>query len=517
MLDFAQLATPARHGDVLAVPATQDLAPAVRASHAVLAHTEKHILGRPLSHWRARIRRQLAGTDDTLLVVTGHQPAFIHPGVWAKHVVTQRLAEAVDGMALNLVVDTDAPSTLDLKVPHLRDKQVELREIPFAQLPPGCVFAQIPPHTESQQRTFTESVQAALGARYADSPMPDFFEGFARCAEPGSWVEQAVAGRKAVEAQFGVQVRDLRVSTLPFTPLLADLLTNAEHFATSYNRALNWYRREFKVRGRQRPIPDLVCVPERCEVAAWAYRNGEPRRRLFVTPKGDATRTLWAEQTEIGTVELAALEDDTAAQEALSTFSDWHFAPRALTLMLWTRLLLADLFIHGIGGAKYDRITDRLIEDYYETSPPAYACVSATLRLDLPIPAVSEEDVARHAHALRDSNFNPQRHLSACPEIADLLREREEAVCRARELALTAPRDRAARREAFTRIRALNQALLELHPGVRRHALQQLEQTRRQLQQYRIAGDREYFFGLHDRRTLEQLTAALPKISDIRV
>ena len=516
MLDFAQLATPARSGEVLVLPAADELAAAARANHDSLAQAEKRILGLPLSHWRTRIRQRLAGADDTLLIVTGHQPAFIHPGVWAKHVVVQRLAQAVGGVALNLVVDSDAPSTLDLKVPYLHEGQVESRQVPYAQLPAGGVFAQIPAQWEGEQLAFKQAVQAALGTRYADSTMPAFCDGFARCVQPTDWVDQAVAGRRALEAEFGVKVQDVRVSDLPLTPLLADMLTNAERFAAAYNHALGWYRRACKVRGRQRPIPDLAHIPRRCEVAAWVYRGDEPRRRLFVTRDGSSL-TLWAEATEIGTLPSKALEDEESAACALKSFTDWHFIPRALTLMLWVRLLLADLFIHGIGGAKYDRITDRIIEDYYETAPPAYACVSATLRLGLPVPEISEDEVKRHAHALRDLNFNPQRHLTATPETSDLLRQREEAVRLACELASTSPRDREARRGAFAHIRVSSQILLKRRPEVRQRALRRLEQARHQLQQYRIAADREYFFGLHDRRDLAQLTAALPQVGDLGV
>ena len=34
-------------------------------------------------------------------------------------------------------------------------------------------------------------------------------------------------------------------------------------------------------------------------------------------------------------------------------------------LTLWARLLLCDLFIHGIGGAQYDRVTDLIVENYF--------------------------------------------------------------------------------------------------------------------------------------------------------
>ena len=61
--------------------------------------------------------------------------------------------------------------------------------------------------------------------------------------------------------------------------------------------------------------------------------------------------------------------------------------PRALTLTLWARLLVCDFFVHGIGGAKYDRITDGIFRRYYRCEPPPYGCVTATLRLPAASPA----------------------------------------------------------------------------------------------------------------------------------
>ena len=59
---------------------------------------------------------------------------------------------------------------------------------------------------------------------------------------------------------------------------------------------------------------------------------------------------------------------------------------RALTNTLFARLFLSDLFIHGIGGGKYDELTDDIIRRFYECEPPDFLVLSAT-RL-LPLPAV---------------------------------------------------------------------------------------------------------------------------------
>ena len=56
-------------------------------------------------------------------------------------------------------------------------------------------------------------------------------------------------------------------------------------------------------------------------------------------------------------------------------------AAAALVTTLFARLVLSDLFIHGIGGAKYDQLTDELIRSFFGLAPPDYLVISATLHL----------------------------------------------------------------------------------------------------------------------------------------
>ena len=44
--------------------------------------------------------------------------------------------------------------------------------------------------------------------------------------------------------------------------------------------------------------------------------------------------------------------------------------------------MLSDLFIHGIGGAKYDELTDQIICRFFGFEPPGFVALSATQRLD---------------------------------------------------------------------------------------------------------------------------------------
>ena len=46
-------------------------------------------------------------------------------------------------------------------------------------------------------------------------------------------------------------------------------------------------------------------------------------------------------------------------------------------------LVLGDLFIHGIGGGNYDRVTDTIVERFFGRAPPHFLVLSATLHLPI--------------------------------------------------------------------------------------------------------------------------------------
>src|SRR5207253_6987088 len=81
--------------------------------------------------------------------------------------------------------------------------------------------------------------------------------------------------------------------------------------------------------------------------------------------------------------------------------------PRALTLTLFARVCLGDFFIHGIGGGKYDEVTDAIIRGYFGVEPPAYQVLSATLHLPLPGFPSTAANAGRAERLVRDLTPNP--------------------------------------------------------------------------------------------------------------
>lgn len=513
MLDFGQLKTPADHGDVLVAPDAPACVAAVRHNQSLLRDWHRIIAGAPLSQWRRKTRVALAGGDDAPIIVVGHQPAFIHPGVWAKHVVARRLADALDGVALNLVVDNDAPRDTVLAVPAVEGDDLVVRHVPYAFIPHGHAYEQIARLDRPAIDCFRRQLQDAMGSRFDKSMLPVFLDGF-QSADGQDWVDQAVAGRRATEAALGVTVVDRRVSRSWCSPLLIDMLEHARRFAAAYNQALHFYRDRYRIRGAQRPIPDLQVDDTRCELPVWIYAHADVRRRLFVKRDGDVVR-LFADDAQVAEAHVSAFACNERAAALVDGLDGWSLRPRALTLTLWARLLLADLFVHGIGGAKYDRITDEIIKTYYEIEPPRMACVSATLHLGLPDAAApSVEDALWR---VRDVRFNPQRHVAASPSAGELIDARARAIEHAARLRRDRPRDRRARREAFRAIRRANEAIFETESALLRDAEEGVRRAREGEVRASIARGREYFFALYSRDTLEGLLDALPGEREFRL
>ena len=121
---------------------------------------------------------------------------------------------------------------------------------------------------------------------------------------------------------------------------------------------------------------------------------------------------------------------------------------RALATTLFSRLCLGDLFVHGIGGATYDAVTDGLVRRFFGVEPPGYAAVSATAHLPFAEPfGADPAGVRRLGDELRALRFHPDRFLPdpPPPAAADLI-DRKDALIAAQKDAATHGLSRSERR-----------------------------------------------------------------------
>src|SRR5262249_22095997 len=239
----------------------------------------------------------------------------------------------------------------------------------------------------------------------------------------------------------------------------ADLLADLPRFHRIHNDCVHAYRRAHGLKSRNHPVPDLARDGDWLEAPFWAWRAGQTQRaRLMVRRMGDAL-LLRAGGEEWPMLRLRVdhpivlpLPSDIADLEK----NGFKVRPRALTNTLFARLFVADLFIHGIGGGKYDELTDEIIRRYYGAEPPKYMVLSGTLLLPFPTYPSSADDCRRLAWTRRDLDYNPQRYLrqgaGPDPITADLLAQKQQWIARR-------PQDAEGRRRRWRVLRALTEQL----------------------------------------------------------
>jgi hypothetical protein len=181
---------------------------------------------------------------------------------------------------------------------------------------------------------------------------------------------------------------------------------------------------------------------------------------------------------------------------------------------MYARLVLSDLFIHGIGGAKYDELTDLIIRRFFGIEPPAYITATATFRLPIERPQVTIADVRSAARRIRETRYQPESFLrdervkqdgGLFAKLAALAAEKREFLDQ-NDLRRCSP-------DVFDRLDRLNRAMHELLQPVEEELRSQHAQLITQLKQSQLLGSREFSFVLFPAENLPARLLDLCKAS----
>jgi hypothetical protein len=456
-----ELEIPATSPAAVAAPAFETWLDVARANRAALDASQAEIGGHPLGDLRRRARRELlplaaaytrglglaaAEPADDLVLTTGHQPVLVHPGIWIKYLALARLVPP-GGVGINLIVDSDAIEEVAAEVPRA-DGRLERARVPLAAAGPEVPAEALPAPTPEQWRRFVAAIDAHL-ATIAEPGVTGAWQRARLLPVPpqASGLAGAVtAARRVLEGPR--PYLDLPVSllarTTAFRCFVHAILRDATRFADLHNTCLAAYREHYGVRTTAQPFPDLAGEERRVEVPFWWIAGGR-RWPLHVDQEA---RRLLADGQEVG---LLPSEPEGGALP-------WdQIRPRALTLTAFARLILADLFIHGIGGGRYDRATDAVVREFFGIRPPAFATVTATQFLPFAAGGASEDARRQLRRMLLDLQHNPDRYLPGDDGPHRALVEEKWALIRRLENAGDLTRRQ--RRAATQRIREINTIL----------------------------------------------------------
>ena len=454
---------PQKSGEALCVPPARQLAALARQNAALLEDAPLTIAGVRLAEIRRRARSDISQAavryaqrldlptstfgPSELLLVTGHQPFLFHPGIWLKHLLVDRVAR--DGMAaLSMPVDSDAAEDVGADAPRMDGTGLRLVHETLVRADPDVPYEAVPAPPLAEWRAFL----ARLGAHVRTLPLPEpqaALEHFAQAARDvraediGTFLTGARRRYEGRRRYAEVPVSEMSAG-MEFRRFVVHVLRDAERFAAVYNHHLGAYRERSSIRTSAQPFPDLQREEGRQELPFWIIRRGR-REPLSVQPTRSGIGLL-AGGERVGEIPQAS------GPEALAGLA---IRPRALTLTAFTRLCVADLFVHGVGGGRYDRVTDAVIREYFGIEPPAYAVTTATLHLPL-----GAYDAARERETLQrrllELQHNPDRVLSRpTPEQQGLISEKWRLIA-ALDGGVLARRER---REVTARIREINEEL----------------------------------------------------------
>lgn len=485
MTRYADWKAPKQDDSRLIWPKPATLADDMARNQSALNGSAIALQNVPLGTWRKQIRRSILGDTDRQVIATGHQIELYHPGVWAKNLLLDAVGRKTGATALHIAVDTDSPKHLQLRWPG---GAIDVSD--DVLLKTGEWSGQVAqPSRGHLQRVRERFDHAAAECSFKPAIGPVFDSLVASQSTPAMLPGALVEAARSLDASLGLSYETRLLSTILTGPaylaFVHHIAADIERFASVYNTALADYRSEAGIVSTTRPMPDLRIDDDIIELPFWFDRlDTGDRSRATVTREGGR----WHLLTDSAEFAFDPSRPGEAAAEAFGAFCRQHqlrLTPRALTLTTFLRLVVIDQFVHGIGGGRYDQVTDRLIENYFGQPAPAFAVTTATLIF----PDAGERDIEcvpcllNQGHRLRHNTVEKSPFL---------------------EQIAAAPRRSAERRTAYVAMHGTLQKASTVSETLARwknaldHAVERRDREA-------VLFDRELFYAVQPRERLERM------------
>jgi hypothetical protein len=351
---------------------------------------------------------------ETLFILSGHQPELFHPGVWYKNAVLSRIQQQAHQsvVAINLVIDSDLVKSPAVRVPTEKNGQLNWANVDLDGATNTVPWQFRRVADLDRLASWPERMLSVAHPLAKQGLWHEYWPLLVERAKATGNLGLAIAqARHQLEASWGWQTLELPLSQLLQCPAVQNfidqILLELPRFHTIYNQAIRDYRTEYDVSSSAHPAPLLEQSDDWYEAPLW-----------YLCPTKQARQRVWSRvsncqielHTEHGTVDRQ------------------HLRPKALFTTLIARVLLSDLFIHGLGGAKYDAVTDQIIHQFFGIKPPVYAVATGTLNWS----AVTEElpNLAALQQQHRTLIYHPERHLKASTdsELQALIQQKQQWV-----------------------------------------------------------------------------------------
>lgn len=479
-----------------------------------------------VEHWRKRaaVRTEALSTRAALglptnrpVVMTGHQAEWWHAGILTKALAADAVAQKCDGSTACIIVDQDDHDPGTLRVPVVRSgagSEDQVGEVSWRLRASSSGAASLPTGRMAMFDDILSPVLESSGGSRTVPAAESVEEGVSRLvAALARARETAERGECAdtpnLASQIGFSLVELATPYLRSAPsrILATRLSRLEAFGALVRR--------------------MIDDPRAC---IWAYNDAVARHphagvARLTAPQGPASPSdwdraelpLWALETAIGS---ARRRVDVREARRLLMERPETLVPRALLMTGFLRLHVCDLFIHGLGGERYDPITEEWLGAWLGEELAPTTTATATLLLEMSrapkARVVTPTDVARAKWARHRARHDPAMLAVTEPSDRSISAQKQALLSEMKELRRARRKPgaagEAARRESARAYRALH-ALLEPWRESRREALRALDDRADRLQaeaqMHTLRADRTWFFAFHPEERLRALERAV--------
>ncbi len=504
-MSLDRLTAPDKDGETLILPPLDEYGEALDGNRRIVM--ESSINGEPIQKLIAEARdatlekayEYTAGLGlnpgpspdpEAPIIASGHQPSMFHPGVALKSMALAKVAKKIGAVSLYISVDSDEFRSQTVPVPVMGET---LKRKEYTLFPQDGATIYETARVESGEKTIQRLVdiqeELKLKRLGVATETLAWFTGVLekRLTQNESYTGRSIIMRRMWEEPVADGFLELPVSLMcrarPFLVFALDILARLEEFSPIYNDELNRYRKERKLRYPANPFPNLETGEGYIETPFWIISDGA-RERLYITSGNE--KLLYSETMERRP--LADLEH-----------GEIDIRPRAIVLTMYLRLLVCDLFIHGVGGAKYDKITDQVMRRFYNVTPPRYTCVSGAVWVgascDNP-----EEEIERIRKALRDIEQHPETlaEQDGAGHIALQAIEKKKLVEEIRK-------PDADKKMIGNKIKQLNKEMTKALAPMKKRLENDLQKLNRAKAEWDVATARDYPFFLYKPETVRAL------------
>ncbi len=320
-----------------------------------------------IPYYREKLKSELS-LEGKEIILTGHQPEFSHCGIIFKNYLASEIASSQNSFPVNVIIDYDLPRLfflfpsqqgtefINLELP-VKNKEKIVHDLVIDVGRMDKFISDV----NKYSRVFPEEIKKNI---------LNFSELLnTRLQENNDHLSLISELRKEWEIKNRFTINDIPASEIysgeTFSNFVMEISKDAVSFQKCYNAILTSYRRERGIRTKANPVPDLgkevVDLKNYYELPFWYIDSEGFRYSLY----GDESGELFI---------LINGEPEKAEENN-------RFRPKALMNTIFLRLFLGEIFIHGLGGSKYDAISDLILKEYFEVPPPAFITATYSRRI----------------------------------------------------------------------------------------------------------------------------------------